>query len=128
MHRLLAIILPFVFASCGYEYFIRGHGADHRGAPLTLKAGQRKLAVTQKLIPVRFGYDLGMISTDPAIVEVSYRHFPEKPIWLLAKKPGVTTVFYGNLLTRPHLKGLAVSQRAEALSAWGDGFPVTVTE
>lgn len=128
MNRLLAIILPFVLASCGYEYFLRGHGTDNRTAPLMLKDGQRKLAVTQKLIPVRFGYDLGMISEDPSIVEVRYRHFPEKPIWLLAQKPGVTTVYYGNLLSRPHLKGLPVARRAALLRDWGDGFPVTVTK
>lgn len=112
IHRLSAVLVALVLNGCGYNYRLPGHGPDQT-APVTLCVGKTVPALGERIIPLKFGYQLSLASEDPEIVDVQFHSDPLRraSISLVAKKPGTTVVHYGNVFNQTFPFGKSESQR-----------------
>lgn len=90
--------LGILLCSCGYKYQLPGHSQRTR-AEVTMRVGEKRPALGEGFLPLKFGRQLSLSSEDPSIVDVEFRNRdPEHAdIWLVARAPGTTTVHYGDL-------------------------------
>lgn len=110
MRHLAALALALT--ACGYNYRLPGHGPG-RAAAVTLRQGETLPALTERIIPLKFGYQLSLASEDPDIADVAFRGDPQRAadIRLVARKPGKTVIHYGNLLNQTAPFAISESQR-----------------
>ena len=78
-----------------------------------MKVGQSRHALSERIIPIKFGYQLSLSSEDPDVVDIHFRGDPlrKAAIWLVAKAPGRTVVHYGNVFNQTFPFGKSESQR-----------------
>ncbi len=105
-------LLLFALTGCGYNYRLPGHGLN-KTAPVSLQSGTSRHALSERIIPIKFGYQLSLSSEDPDIVDVRFRGDPlrKADIWLVAKAPGRTVVHYGNVFNQTLPFGKSESRR-----------------
>ncbi|MEX1118429.1 MAG: hypothetical protein WEB60_06495 [Terrimicrobiaceae bacterium] len=116
IHDSKFLLLLFLFllglTGCGYNYRLPGHGLG-KTAPVSMNTGTSRHALSERLIPIKFGYQLSLSSEDPDIVDVRFRGDPLRKanIWLVAKAPGRTIVHYGNVFNQTLPFGKSESRR-----------------
>ncbi len=78
-----------------------------------MKVGESRRVLSERIIPLKFGYQLSMSSEDPEIVDVRFRGNPlrKADIWLVAKSPGRAVVHYGNVFNQTFPFGKTEGQR-----------------
>jgi hypothetical protein len=78
-----------------------------------MKVGQTRHALSERIIPIKFGYQLSLSSEDPGIVDVKFRGDPRRKanIWLVAKAPGKAVIHYGNVFNQTFPFGKFESER-----------------
>ena len=98
--RRASLAAALALAGCGYNYRLPGHSTT-TVAPITVRAGESLPALSEKLIPFKFGQQLTLSSENPDIADVVFRNRDphHADIWIIAKKPGTATFHYGDLST-----------------------------
>jgi hypothetical protein len=111
--KLIVLLLGVIsLTGCGYNFRLPGHGLKQT-APVSLQVGESRHALSERIIPIKFGYQLSLSSEDPEIVDVRFRGEPLRTsdIWLVARAPGRTVVHYGNVFNQTFPFGKSESRR-----------------
>ncbi len=110
--KLLLLLVLLSVTGCGYNYRLPGHGLN-KTAPVSMRVGESRQALTERIIPIKFGYQLSLSSEDPDIVDVHFQGDPLRnaDIWLVAKAPGRTIVHYGDVFNQTFPFGKSESRR-----------------
>lgn len=111
--KALVLLLGIIsLTGCGYNFRLPGHSLK-QAAPVSMQAGESRHALSERLIPIKFGYQLSLSSEDPDIVDVRFRGDPLRTsdIWLVAGAPGRTVVHYGNVFNQTFPFGKSESRR-----------------
>lgn len=125
-----ALILGLLAGGCGtIQHTLPGHSRESRAQPVHLAVGDRTLALaTPMRLPAPGGFELTLVSEDDTVVAVE--RVPgsagSAKTYLIARRPGHTTLHYANLYAFRHHAATSpedvVALRASSLGA----FPVTV--
>ncbi len=112
IYNLKFLLLLPALTGCGYNYRLPGHGLNDT-APVAMKVGESRHALSERIIPIKFGYQLSLSSEDPEIVDARFQGDPLRTanIWLVAKNPGRTVVHYGNVFNQTFPFGKSESRR-----------------
>lgn len=111
-HSTFLIFNFLLLTGCGYNYHLPGHGLN-KTAPVSMTVNESRHALSERIIPIKFGYQLSLSSEDPDIVDVRFRGDPVRKadIWLVAKAPGRTVIHYGNVFNQTFPFGKSESRR-----------------
>jgi hypothetical protein len=102
---LLFLPLAGLLTGCGsIAYELPGHSAQGHTAPVTLRQGEHRTALsTPARLPVPGGFELALASENPGVVAVERApgfHGAAR-LTLVARAPGTTTVHYVNRYVVP---------------------------
>lgn len=124
------LALALLAGGCGtIHYALPGHTQQPRARPVHLAVGDRTLALaTPARLPAPGGFELTLVSEDDTVVAVERVPGPagSAKTYLVARRPGQTTLHYANRYAVHHQTAPAPEELAALRASSLGAFPVTV--